>query len=86
MKKIVEESEGEGLEGLLGERVILMCMNYFYTGILIGVNESCVKLKEPQIIYETGEWTEKNWKDSQHLPCDPFYVQSGSIESFGKVK
>ena len=39
MKKIVnvQEVEGEGLVGLLGETITLFCLNYFYTGKLVGV-------------------------------------------------
>ena len=87
MKKLVttQEVEGEGLLALLGEVITLFCMNYFYTGKLIGVNEDCVLLQDPQIIYETGEFTTKTWKDAQPLPHD-LYVMKAAIESFGVVK
>lgn len=85
MKKLIEQVEGEGLESLLGERVTFFCMNYIYTGKLIGVNETCVLLESPSIVYETGAFTEKNWKDAQPLPNN-LYIQTGAIESFGKVK
>ena len=84
MKKIVEVSD-EGLEGLMGENVTLFCMNYFYTGKLVGVNESCVKLSEPSIVYDTGEWSSKDWNDVQKLPGS-LYVQISSIEAFGVMK
>ena len=56
MKKLVEVSD-EGLEGLIGERVTLLCVNYFYTGDLVGVNDTCVLLENPAIVYETGDWS-----------------------------
>ena len=84
MRKIVEVSD-EGFEGLLGETVTLLCMNYFYTGKLVGVNDSCVKLENPSIVYETGEWSSKSWKDAQALPGD-CYVQLQAIEAFGVFK
>ena len=84
MKKIVEVSD-EGFEGLLGEKVTLFCMNYFYTGKLVGVNNTCVKLEDPQIVYETGDWSSKGWQDAQSLPGD-LYVQCAAIESFGVMK
>lgn len=84
MKKIVEVSD-EGLEGLMGETVTLFCMNYFYTGKLVGVNESCVKLSKPSIVYDTGEWSAKDWADAQKLPGS-IYVQTSSIEAFGVMK
>ena len=85
MKKIIEETQAEGLEKLLGERVTLFCMNYIYTGTLTGVNETCVLLTDAAIVYETGAFTEGDWKDAQSLPHD-WYVQTASIESFGKLK
>ena len=86
MKKIVQEVTGEGLEKLLGERVTLFCLNYIYTGVLSGVNESCVLLTEAAIVYETGPFGEKKWKDAQELPNGQWYVQVGCIESFGVLK
>ena len=84
MKKLVEET-GEGLEKLIGERITLFCINYIYTGKLIGVNTDCVLLADPAIVYETGGFTEKSWKDAQDLPND-WYVSIQSIESFGILK
>jgi hypothetical protein len=85
MRKIVEEVSGEGLEKLLGERVTLFCANYIYTGKLIGVNDDCVLLTDAGIVYETGSFTDKKWKDCQPLPND-WYVARQSIESFGLLK
>jgi hypothetical protein len=85
MKKLVQvqEVEGEGFDALLGEDVILFCMNYFYAGKLVGANEKFVKLENAQIVYETGELTAKTFKDAQKLPSD-LYVQTGAIESYCK--
>jgi hypothetical protein len=88
MKKVVSvtEVEGEGLEALLGEKITLFCMNYFYTGKLIGVNKTCVLLEDPAIIYDTGSFTNKSYSDSQSLNVKQFYVQISAIESFGILK
>jgi len=87
MKKIVNvtEVEGEGLLKLMGERVTLFCAVYIYTGTLSGVNDDCVLLDEAAIVYETGTFTEKAWKDAQKLPGQ-WYVQKSMIESFGILK
>lgn len=87
MKKLVkvEEVSGEGLIGLMGEEVTLFCLNYIYAGKLVGVNETYVKLEDAKVIYETGAFTEKAWKDAQPLPYE-WYVQLSAIESFGKLK
>lgn len=84
MKKLIEV-DNEGLEGLLGQRVTLLCMNYIYTGVLSGVNDTFVQLTEPKLVYETGEWTAKEWKDAQSMPS-PLYVCLSAVESFGAMK
>lgn len=38
MRKIIEV-ENDGYEKLLGEQVLVFCMNYIYTGKLAGANE-----------------------------------------------
>ena len=85
MKKIITEVEGEGLTKLLGETVTIFCACYIYTGKLVGVNTDCVLLQDAKIVYETGAFTEKAWKDAQPLPGD-WYVQTTMIESFGILK
>lgn len=86
MRKIVEEISGEGLEKFLGERITLFCLNYIYTGKLMGVNASCVLLEDAAIVYETGELTAGTaWKDAQKLP-HAWYVQLCCVESFGILK
>lgn len=85
MKVIVDEIEGEGLISLLGKTVTIFCMNYIYTGKLVGVNDTCVKLDGSKIVYETGPLNDKTWKDAQSLP-GVWYVQTAAIESFGILK
>jgi len=87
MKKIVNvvEVEGEGLVSLLGQRVTLFCMNYIYTGDLAGVNTTCVLLENAAIVYETGAFNTKEWKDAQALP-NSVYVQTAAIEAFTVLK
>jgi len=82
----VIEVDGEGLKALMGEQVLLMCANYFYAGKLVGVNDTCVKLEEPSIVYDTGSFSSDSWSDAQRLHADEWYVQLSAIESFGKGK
>lgn len=86
MIRIVESEEMVGLVALLGERVLLLCMNYFYEGKLVSVNETCVELKDPSIVYETGEWSDKKYKDTQKFQFDRIFVQRCAIEAFGVSK
>jgi hypothetical protein len=83
MKKLVEE-QGEGLVKLMGEQVLLFCLNYIYTGKLIGVNTTCVLLEDAKIVYETGAFNVKKFTDAQALPFN-CYVQTSAIESFAKT-
>ena len=86
MKTVVEvvEVENEGLNAFLGKSVLLMCSNYFYEGTLIGVNDTCVKIKDPQIVYDTGQWSAGSWADAQKMHVDVWYVAQSAIESFGE--
>jgi len=86
MKQIIKVTEGTGLDGLLGEDVLLICAAYFYTGKLTGVNDTFVQLDNPAIVYETGDWSKKNYTDVQLLHTKRFFVQRLAIESFGVSK
>jgi hypothetical protein len=81
----VVDVEGEGLVSLLELRVTLYCMNYIYSGKLVGVNSTFVKLEDAEIVYETGDFAEKSWRTSEKFPKD-WYVQTAAIESFGLLK
>lgn len=85
MKRLVEEVDGEGLEGLMGQRVTFWCLNYIYTGKLVGVHDPYVKLEDAAVVYETGALSEPDWKDAQKLP-HPQYVMLRTVESFGVLK
>jgi hypothetical protein len=84
MKKIVtvQEVEGEGLVALIGQNVQLWCLNYIYSGKLVGVNDKVVCLENAGVVYETGELMGK-FKDFQSLPGKEWFVMTGVIESFG---
>jgi hypothetical protein len=88
MKKLVkvEEIEGEGLLALMGQRVTLYCAVYIYSGKLIGVNDDCVLLEDPEIVYDTGKHETTKWADASSMPHEHWYVMKGAIESFGVFK
>ena len=87
MKKLVNviEVEEEGFHALMGEIITIFSLNYIYTGKLTGVNETCILLDNPSIVYETGSFDTKDWKDAQKLP-NSLYLQMACIEAFGVVK
>ena len=86
MKKLVQvqEVEGEGLTALMGQRVLIFCMNYIYTGVLTGVNTNDILLENAAIVYETGAFTAKTFTDAQKLPF-PLYIRTNSIESYAQT-
>jgi hypothetical protein len=83
--KTIEESDAEGLMALIGQRVTFFCMNYIWTGDLVGVNDVQVKLDNPAIVYETGDFKSTSWKDAQSLP-KTMYIQLSAVEAYGVVK
>ena len=85
VQETVEEVENEGMMSLLGQTITCFCSIYIYTGKLVGVNKTCIKLENPSIVYETGSFSDKKWKDAQSLPNE-MYLQLGMIEAFGIVK
>ena len=86
MKRLIEETEDDGFSPLMGEKVTLLCANYFYTGKLVGVNEGFVEIEDPAIVYETGEWSDKMYKDVQALGCKTLRVRVAAIEAYGTIK
>ena len=84
MKRIIETEDG-GFDSVLGEKVTLFCGVYIYTGLLSGVTADHVELKDPKLVYETGELTSGTWGDAQALPS-PWRVMRQGIESWGNAK
>lgn len=86
MQVLVETKEvkEEGFLSLLGKNVEIFCGIYIYAGKLVGVNSSCVKLANPHLVYETGGFLDKQYKDAQPLGREFHYVASTLIESFGE--
>ena len=85
MKQLVKDVENEGMMALLGKRITVFCLNYIYTGNLVGVNTEFIKLEEAAIVYETGDFADKKWKDAQSL-INPVYIMLSTIESFMILK
>ena len=82
----VTEIEGEGLDAFLNQEILVFCLNYIYTGKLVGVNDKFIKLEGARLVYETGPFTSKGYTDAQTLPTGTWYVQLSAIESYGAGK
>jgi len=85
MQVLVETKEvkEEGFLSLLGQNVEIFCGVYIYAGKLVGVNTTCVKLANPHLVYETGGFLDKKYKDAQPMGREYHYVATTLIESFG---
>ena len=86
MKRLIEETDDDGFSPLMGEKVTLLCANYFYTGKLVGVNADFVELEDPAIVYETGDWKAAAYADVQELGCKTLRVRVPAIEAYGIIK
>jgi hypothetical protein len=64
----------------MGKRVLLLCESYFYDGIVEDLTPTEVRLRDASIVYETGEWTDKVYKDAQKLPR-PLVVMLSKVEA-----
>ncbi len=85
MKRLIEDTKELGMEALLGERITIFGMNYFYTGVLTGVNSTHIELQDAAVVYETGSYDTAEWKDAQPLP-HKWHIQLTAIESWGILK
>ncbi len=85
MKVLVKETDQEGLLALMGKKITLYCVNYIYTGKLVGVNTDVIKLDAAEIVYETGPHSDKSWSSSESFP-NPVYIRLSAIEMFTEWK
>lgn len=82
----VTEVEDDGFVSLMGKKVLVTCARYAYAGVLSGVNETCISISNPSIVYETGPWGATSWKDAQSLNVPEIFIQVAAIESFMEGK
>lgn len=84
MKKLVEvvEVENEGFVSALGKRVLIFGFRYNYAGILEGVNDKNILLKDAVMVFQTGKFTDGKWADAEVPKSDRIYVQTSAIESW----
>lgn len=72
-------------EDLLGKEVCVFSAIYIYAGKLVGVNDTHIVLSESGIVYQTGSFTDKNWKNFQKLPTKELKLRLNMIESYFEV-
>ena len=88
MKKLVSVTEvaGEGLPKLLGERVTLFCKDYVLIGLLTSVDDDCILLLKPSIVYETCVLHTKDWMGAERLPIDELGVMKTDIKAVAVIR
>lgn len=78
----IKEVAVEGLELFMDKSITVHCSNYIYTGTLIGINQTCIKLADDaQCVFETGPYKDKSWKHAESLGKEQ-YVMLQAIERF----
>jgi hypothetical protein len=84
----VVEVEAEGFFALMGKRITMYALDGFiYTGDLVGVNDSFIKLSMAAQVFETGPFGDKTWKDAQKFPGDGIvYIPSSAYGPFMILK
>jgi len=92
LKKIKEQlgedlelKEIKSMEDLIGETYLFQCARYIYYGEVKAVNSDYITLKCASIVFETGDYSNKEAEDKQSLPYN-VKVMRRSIESFFKLK
>jgi hypothetical protein len=83
LQNVVEVKE-EGFLALIGKNIEVFCGIYIYAGKLVGVNTTCIKLSNPHVVYETGGFLDKKYKDAQHMGREHHYISTSFVESFGE--
>jgi hypothetical protein len=85
MKHIIDNNDTNIIDTYLGEITTIFCCRYIYTGKVIKIDDKHLVLEGCKIVYETGEFCDKNWKDAQSLETKEWVIALQSIESFGKI-
>lgn len=89
VKKNIEENsieyplEEDGYLNLIGKYITVFSCRYIYYGELIEEGKKYIKLKNPSIVYETGDFSEKKFTDIQLMSTKSFSINKDSVESFG---
>ena len=68
----------------VGQPLTVWGGNYIYTGTVAEVGEDYVILDPAGVVYETGDFRNKVWKDAHALPV-PQVVFFANVESMGAM-
>lgn len=75
----------EGFVSLIGKTVFVETLNFNYTGTLEGVNDTQILLTSPKLVFDTGDFKNKDWTDAQALPTKALYIRLSAVQSYYEV-
>lgn len=70
---------------LKGKYCVALGVNYIYCGTLEDVTPDRIVMADPSIVYETGNWSDAQWKDAQRLPTNRVHIERSGVESMFEV-
>lgn len=73
------------LQHMLNREIYVCCTGYAYAGVLETAGARSITIRAPSIVYETGPWDEKVWRDAQRLPTARAVVMLSQVESIFEV-
>ena len=79
-----DAKEISNLDDLIGETYLFQCARYIYHGTVKSVNSTYIELKNAGVVFETGNYDNKEPEDRQKLPHNVFVMRQ-SIEAFYKL-
>jgi hypothetical protein len=80
-----EQKEITSMEELVGETYLFQCARYIYHGEVSFVNNDYITLKNASVVFNTGDYDDKEADDMQKLPKG-VNITRASIEAFYKLK
>jgi hypothetical protein len=91
VKKYIEnevenKNEESGITPLIGKNITVFCCRFFYYGQLIEEGENYIKLRNPHIVYRTGNHAEDTFERVESMEVETWNIMKQSIESFGVLK
>ena len=79
-----EAKEINNLEDLVGETYLFQCVRFIYHGKVKSVNSDYIELEKAGVVFETGDYSNKEPEDRQELPNNCFVLRQ-SLEAFYKM-
>ena len=76
-----ESIEVESLDDFIGKKMAFQCARYIYFGKVEKVNSVFIELSDAQMVFDTGEFSDKTASVIEYLPKKKSYVMRQAIEN-----